>query len=178
MGRAVTRRSHLHEVKQSTGPEGAGSDAGRPRLLLLETKLHVPTPSPAFVPRPHLLTLLDAGAGRHLPLVQAPTGFGKTTLLAAWCASGSDDRPCAWVSLGSDDNDPLRLWTYLIEALPRVDPAVGARSLAALRAPGVSLLDVVLPLLLNELAELARPVVLVLDDSQGVENQECHRSMP
>ena len=100
MGRAVTRRSHLHEVKQSTGPEAAGSDPGRPGPLLLETKLHVPTPSPAFVPRPHLLALLDAGAGRQLTLVQAPTGFGKTTLLAAWGASGSDNRPCAWVSLG------------------------------------------------------------------------------
>jgi hypothetical protein len=54
----------------------------------------------------------------------------------------------------------FRLWTYLIEALHRVDPAVGARSLAALRAPGVSLLDVLLPVLLKELADLARPVVL------------------
>ena len=148
MGRAVAGRSHLHEVKESAGPE-AGSDLGRPGLLLLETKLHVPTPSPAFVPRPHLLALLDAGAGRHLTLVQAPTGFGKTTLLAAWCASARHDRPCAWVSLGPDDNDPFRLWTYLIEALHRVDPAIGVRSLAALRAPGVSLLDVVLPLLIN-----------------------------
>jgi LuxR family maltose regulon positive regulatory protein len=166
----VARRSHLHGVKESAGPEAADIDLGRPGLLLLETKLHAPTPSPAFVPRPHLLALLDAGAGRQLTLVQAPTGFGKTTLLAAWGASGSDDRPCAWVSLGSDDNDPLRLWTYLIEALHRLDPAVGARSLAALRAPGVSLLDVVLPILLNELADLARPVVLVLDDYQVVEN--------
>ena len=119
MGRAVARRSHLHEVKQSAGPEAAGCELGRPGPLLLETKLHVPTPSPAFVPRPHLLALLDAGAGRQLTLVQAPTGFGKTTLLAAWCASVRHDRPCAWVSLGSDDNDPLRLWTYLIEALHR-----------------------------------------------------------
>jgi LuxR family maltose regulon positive regulatory protein len=145
--------------------------------VLLETKLHVPTPSPAFVPRPHLFGLLDAGAGRQLTLVEAPTGFGKSTLLAAWCASVRHDRPLAWVSLGSDDNDPLRLWTYLIEALHRVDPAVGARSLAALRAPGVSLLDVVLPLLLNELADLTRPVVLVLDDYHVVENQECHNSV-
>ena len=50
-------------------------------------------------------------------------------------------------------------------------------SLTALRAPGVSLLDVVLPLLINELADLARPVVLVLDDYQVVEDQECHRSV-
>ena len=34
MGRAVARRSHLHEVKESAGPE-AGGDFGRPGLLLL-----------------------------------------------------------------------------------------------------------------------------------------------
>ena len=34
-----------------------------------------------------------------------------------------------------------------------------------------------LPLLINELADLAHPVVLVLDDYQVVENQECHRSV-
>jgi LuxR family transcriptional regulator, maltose regulon positive regulatory protein len=173
----MARRSHLHRVRGSAGPEVTGSDLGRPGPVLLETKLHVPAPSPTSVPRPHLLALLDAGAGRQLTLVQAPTGFGKTTLLAAWCASGSDDRPFAWVSLGSVDNDPLRLWTYLIEALHRVDPAVGVGSLAALRAPGVSLLDVVLPLLVNELDDLARPVVLVVDDYHMVDSEECHRSV-
>ena len=76
----MARRSHLHEVKESADPEAAGSDLGWRGPVLLETKLHVPTPSPAFVPRPHLLALLDAGADRQLTLVQAPTGFGKTTL--------------------------------------------------------------------------------------------------
>jgi len=53
---------------------------------------------------------------------------------------------------------------------------VGRHSLAALRAPGVSLFDAVLPLLLNELAALSRPAILVLDDYHMVESQECHVS--
>ena len=65
----------------------------------------------------------------------------------------------------------------MVEALHRIDPAVGRHSLAALRAPGVSLLDAVLPLLLNELAALTRPAILVLDDYHMVESQECHLSM-
>ena len=75
MGRAVTGRSHLHEVKQSTGPEAAGSDLGRPGPLLLETKLHVHPRVRRSCPAPTFSTLLDAGAGRQLTLVQAPTGF-------------------------------------------------------------------------------------------------------
>jgi LuxR family maltose regulon positive regulatory protein len=81
------------------------------------------------------------------------------------------------VHLDQGDNDPLCLLTYVAEALHRIDPAVGGHSLAALRAPGVSLLDAVLPLLLNELAALTRPAILVLDDYHMVESQGCHRSL-
>jgi len=145
--------------------------------VLLETKLHAPTPGPNILARPPLSVVLGTGAGKRLTLVSASAGFGKTTLLAAWCAAEKDRRPVGWVSLDPSDNDPKRLWTYVVEALRRLDPAVGEQSLAALRAPGTSLLDDVLPLLLNELAALSRPAVLVLDDFHLVEDEECHRSM-
>jgi LuxR family maltose regulon positive regulatory protein len=144
--------------------------------VLLETKLHAPTPGPSTLTRPHLSAVLGAGAGKKLTLVSAPAGFGKTTLLAAWCAAEKQRRPASWVHLDQGDNDPLCMWTYVVEALHRMDPGVGTHSLAALRAPGASLLDAVLPLLLNELASSASPAILVLDDYHMVENQECHLS--
>jgi LuxR family maltose regulon positive regulatory protein len=158
-----------------------GGEASRVALLpsgpvLLETKLHIPTPRPSTLTRPHLLAALSAGAGKKLTLVSAPAGFGKTTLLASWCATEKHHRPASWVHLDPGDNDPLCLLTYVAEAVHRVDPAVGRHSLAALRAPGVSLFDAVLPLLLNELAALSRPAILVLDDYHMVESQECHGS--
>jgi LuxR family maltose regulon positive regulatory protein len=110
----------------------------------LETKLHTPTPGPSTLTRPHLLAALSAGAGKKLTLVRAPAGFGKTTLMASWCAAERRRRPAGWVHLDQGDNDPLCLLTYMVEALHRIDPAVGSHSLAALRAPGVSLLDAVI----------------------------------
>jgi LuxR family maltose regulon positive regulatory protein len=145
--------------------------------VLLETKLHAPTPGPRILVRPPLAAVLGAGAGKRLTLVSAPAGFGKTTVLAAWCAAEKDRRLVGWVSLDHSDNDPKRLWTYVVEALRRLDPGVGGQSLAVLRAPGTSMVDDVLPLLLNELAALSRPAVLVLDDFHVVEDEECHRSM-
>jgi LuxR family maltose regulon positive regulatory protein len=103
--------------------------------VFLETKLHPPATDARLVDRSRLFELLDAGAGRRLTLVTAPTGFGKTTVLAAWCAAQRDRRAAAWVSLDAGDNDPLRLWTYVAEALSRIHPTVGRQSLAALRAP-------------------------------------------
>jgi LuxR family maltose regulon positive regulatory protein len=145
--------------------------------VLLETKLHAPTPGPNILARPYLAAVLAAGASKRLTLVSAPAGFGKTTLLAAWCAAEKEHRPSGWVDLDRSDNDPKRLWTYVVEALHRMDPAVGEQSLAALQAPGTSLVDDVLPLLVNELAALTGPAVLVLDDFHLVEDVECHRSM-
>jgi ATP/maltotriose-dependent transcriptional regulator MalT len=62
--------------KRRTDPIPSGS-------ILLETELHVPARDERLVRRPKLLGLLDAGAGRRLMLVAAPTCFGKTTLLAS-----------------------------------------------------------------------------------------------
>src|SRR6266516_4550891 len=80
--------------------------------VLLATKLHVPRPQPGFVPRMRLVEALDEGLARRLILVCAPAGFGKTTLLADWTRRGQ--RQVAWLSLDGADNDPVRLWRYVV----------------------------------------------------------------
>ena len=75
------------------------------------------------------------------------------------------------------DDDPVRFWTCVIEALRVVVPGVGGRAEGALRSPGTSLEEVVVPLLVNELIELPGRVVLVLDDLHAVSDDEIHRSL-
>src|SRR5215472_4261030 len=135
---------------------------------MLETKLTPPRMRPQQVARRQLLALLRDGGSPRLTLVAAPPGFGKSTLLAEWAAA--DDGAVAWLSLDEDDNDPARFFAYVIAALRRVEPDVGGRALAALRSPGSELVEVVLPLLLNDLAALARDLVLVLDDYHLIAN--------
>ena len=55
---------------------------------LLETKLYVPRSRHGLVQRPRLNDRLDRGTASKLTLVSAPAGFGKTTLLAEWLATG------------------------------------------------------------------------------------------
>ena len=79
-------------------------------IALLETKLYVPRPRRALVPRPRLSQRLDRGTTSKLILISAPAGFGKTTLLTEWLAAGpaapADERLAAWLSLDRADNDP------------------------------------------------------------------------
>ena len=108
-------------------------------------------------------------------MICAPAGWGKTVLLAQWHAS--ERRPFAWVSLDPSDDDPVRFWSYVIAALRTVAPGFGGAVLAALPNAGPGLVDVVLPRLINELAELPEPVVLVLDDVHVLQDELVHASL-
>ena len=141
--------------------------------VLLTTKVHAPSPRRELVLRPLLVERLEAGAHLKLTLVAAPAGWGKTTILAAWLTQ-APERRFAWVSLDRGDNDPARFWTYVVEALRTVDPGLGTEALAQLRASSASVTDVVLPALINEVAALADPVVLVLDDFHVITTREIH----
>jgi len=141
---------------------------------LLTTKLHVPSPRPDLVPRPRLIQRLDEGLrlGRKLTLVSAPAGFGKTTLLSEWVATA--DRPVGWVSLDEGDNDPTRLWAYLVAALQTALPGVGEAALEGLRSPQPSAIEAVLTSLINEIAATATPCILVVDDFHVVTNPQVN----
>jgi LuxR family maltose regulon positive regulatory protein len=137
---------------------------------------------------------------RKLTLIAAPAGFGKTTLIAAWLAARSaefsvlsskftDPTPtqnskpktqnlkAAWLSLDDDDNDPVRLLTYLIAAMQTIDPAIGRAALTFLGAPQLPSFTTLLTLLINDLASLPNRIVLVLDDYHVVTNAEVHTAI-
>jgi LuxR family transcriptional regulator, maltose regulon positive regulatory protein len=148
-----------------------------PGPVLVTTKLHVPEVRPGFVSRGELVARLVAGGEGKLALLCAPAGWGKTILLSEWSASPDESRPFAWVSLDSGDDDPVRFWSYLIGALRTIVPAFGDEALARLPSAGPSLVDVVLPPLINELAGSSQRSVLVLDDYHLVRNELIHTSV-
>jgi LuxR family maltose regulon positive regulatory protein len=140
----------------------------------METKLHAPSVRKEWVERRELVSVL-AGADAKLVLVEAPAASGKTTLVAQWRASTSEDRPFAWVSLDHGDDDLGRLWWYLVHALQRACPGFGGDEI--LRALRVQLPDItgnLMPILVNELAALQTRVVLVLDDYHVIKERSCH----
>jgi LuxR family maltose regulon positive regulatory protein len=143
---------------------------------LVWAKLWPPTPRAGLIPRASLQALLQTGLERKLCLVDAPVGFGKTTLLAQWRVAAGGGR-VAWVSLDDGDNDPTRFWIYVTEALRTVEPSVGASALEALQRAGADLYRVVLPRLLNDLDGIGSPLVLVLDDYYLITEAACHQTL-
>lgn len=145
-------------------------------IPLLASKIHVPRRRREVVPRPRLARRLDRDALPALTLVSAPAGCGKTTFVAEWLDPGDrDGRPVAWLSLDRRDSDPAVFWTYVVAALQRVAPDVGADAIAALQAS--TAWEVVAAALINDLSVHSDDVVLVLDDYHLVESVDVHESM-
>ncbi len=172
-----------------TAADSAGKDpvrrlrnvaASPPALGLdvpIETKFYPPTARKEWVERHELVEQLTAATAK-LILVDAPAGFGKTTLVAQWSASPLESRPFAWLSLDDADNDPGRLWWHVVCALQRACRDLeAAEVLQALRVPVPDIEGTVLPLLLNELARLSAPVVLALDDYDLINDPSCHHQV-
>jgi LuxR family maltose regulon positive regulatory protein len=161
-------------------PSAPGGSPGRMGQgtagLLLATKLFVPRPRPDLVPRPRLLARLDAGldTGR-CSLLSAPAGAGKTSLLAAWVAHL--DRPVAWLTLDERDQDTDQVLRYLVAAFQTIAPACGRGALAWLDAPQPPPPEVVVTGLVNDLAALPAPGLLVLDDYHLVRAPAVHAAV-
>src|SRR4030042_5121256 len=140
-------------------------------MPILATKLYVPPPRPKAVLRPLLVERVNEGlsASRKLPLISAPAGFGKTTLVSEWVAVC--ERPVAWLSLDEGDNDPSRFLTYLVAALqtlalrsPRrgsevegIAANIGAGVIRTLQSPQPPPIESILTALLNEITALPDP---------------------
>jgi ATP/maltotriose-dependent transcriptional regulator MalT len=145
--------------------------------VLAATKLHIPALRPGHLHRAQLVGTLLAHADSRVALIAAAPGSGKTSVLSEWHADVRESRPFAWISLDAADNDPVRFWDGVFAALQTIAAEIGGSAQAALHAPGTTITDQVLPLLINDLTKLTEPVVIVLDDYHLIENGEIHAAI-
>ena len=123
---------------------------------LVATQLTIPPLPRGIVPRPRLRAALERGADGPVTLVCGPAGSGKTILLSSTFAEHPGT--VAWVSLEAGDDRPGRLAAAILAAL-------GAPSPATPRTLRRSLVDA--------LARVPDPVVLVLDDVHVLRARGC-----
>lgn len=147
---------------------------------LLATKFHKPSTAAALVARPHLIQCVNEGMRKKLTLICAPTGFGKTSLLAEWYAWRTEQSAppalSAWVSLDESDNDPGQFWHYVLVALRRLAP-ICEEALLLLRSPEPPSIEIILTSLINSLVGRTDELVLVMDDYHVIEAPLIHQAL-
>ena len=113
----------------------------------------------------------------RVTVVIAPAGWGKTTLLGQWARDPHERRRIAWVSLDAADDEPVRFWSYVLNALGAVAPEIVEEPLRALRMAALDPVEVVLPMLLNALAATEERLALVLDDYHLLADGPVHEQV-
>jgi LuxR family maltose regulon positive regulatory protein len=112
--------------------------------------------------REDLLQLLDRAVTKRVTVISAPPGSGKTSLLRAWADRSTNLRRVAFVSVDRDQQDALRFWGAILDAIRSpahsIDPETQPAATAALDG------DKVLDRVLSDVAEQAESLVLIIDD--------------
>ncbi|QMV41154.1 LuxR C-terminal-related transcriptional regulator [Cohnella cholangitidis] len=144
--------------------------------ILLHTKTSHPVSRKNLVQRQRLVQLIEQGIEGRLTVVSAPAGFGKTTLLSQWVRQTG--HAVAWVALDEMDNDPVRFWRYVAEALassfPRADGNPYEQLLRTM--PSLSM-STFLDAFIHRLHTVPHPMVLALDDYHVIKEPRIHDSI-
>lgn len=140
-------------------------------MKLMDEPIHTKLAPPMWmgnqIRRDMLLARLDTALDRRLTLIQAPAGYGKTSLLAQWRARFDPALVrVAWLTLERDDADLKHLSRYITLALDETASGESERNAASLPARAA------VSAVVNRLARETRPVVLILDDYHHAEGPE------
>ncbi|MCU0487041.1 MAG: hypothetical protein MUC85_13130, partial [Anaerolineales bacterium] len=137
------------------------------QYLVIQSQLCPPRPRKSILARPRIEARLKAALDYPLTIVQAGTGYGKSTALASLM---TDERELFWYTITEPDRDPLLFLAHLLSTFG----AYGAPALHALEASGGQTSPAALHPLLNALTKgLKKDTLLVLDDFHIVSGVEA-----
>jgi hypothetical protein len=143
---------------------------------LLKAKILPPKQLVAMQTRHRLIDQLTAGRTRKLTLLEAPAGFGKTTLLAQWRALLLEGQTrVGWLTLDADDTADL-LVSYIAFALQEAGIDMAATRILADDRRGSPVGASALHSVLHAVARDGRDVCLMFDDFER--DDRCGRTSP
>jgi LuxR family transcriptional regulator, maltose regulon positive regulatory protein len=138
----------------------------------LRTKFYRPSLPSDLVDRPRLIEPMNRALDRPLTLVAAPAGYGKSILVSSWL--NTCERPSAWLSLDETVDDLGSFLAYFVTAIQTVFSGALQRTQTLLTGMSLPPIGVLAGTLINELDELERDFILVLEDYHAIRKQEIH----
>jgi LuxR family maltose regulon positive regulatory protein len=127
-----------------------------------------PSPAGRRLTRANLVHRIEAD-DRPLLLVVAPSGFGKTNLLAEWARSTTAN--VAWLTCEPADQDPEHFWSRFAATVADRWPSAGNDATLLLLRPSWEQPELV-DALAGDLADISDLGAIVLDDSQYAESSQ------
>ncbi|MFC0714898.1 LuxR C-terminal-related transcriptional regulator [Cellulomonas biazotea] len=157
-----------HRTPDAAPDTGRGPAHGGPGGVVPD-RAHAPSPLPRGLRRPRVEQRLDAATTRRLTVVVAGAGWGKSTAVAAWCATRHVR--AAWLTLEPRDDSVPVFWHRVVEALRASGAVPRTHDLARLQVPPTATAAFATRVL-RGLESLPAPALLVLDDFQHLRSAD------
>lgn len=144
--------------------------------IWLNSKTKVPNITKTAINRERLHLLLEEGSSTKLTIVQAPAGYGKTTIISQWI--NQLNQHTSWLSLDAIDNDPIRFWKYLIQSVSdtlnnHLDTQLSPLFTSHPHSP----FELIIDSLLNELDSMKENLHIFIDDYHFIDHPFIHELM-
>lgn len=118
--------------------------------------------------RNRLLAKLNAGKSKHISLVIAATGYGKSVTVSQWL-DYARVKNC-WISLDEDLNDFRAFLVHIVTVIRSVFPEAMEDLHGLLSAAVLPPEKTVVNTLINEIDDIQDELILVLDDYHTIRN--------
>lgn len=136
-------------------------------------KIKMPRIGATYVHRKRAESMLSKLDRCKFAFLSAPAGYGKTTAIIDYV--NRSDKRCAWVSIDQDDNDPSRFWSCLITSISACTGLSELTNISTDLEQTIS--HITADALIEAIADLDEPFVIVLDDYHLINNEWLHRSV-
>lgn len=139
-------------------------------LWLVKSKVKPARQQVCVLERPQITSRLDKNLNAIISLIQAPAGYGKSTVLSDWMSHLlAKDIDVSWVSIDREDNDPVQLLHYITFALYQGGVDMSNSGINTESYPGNHSIKNLLSILARTVESHGREVVLILDDFENLE---------
>jgi LuxR family maltose regulon positive regulatory protein len=153
---------------------GTGSFLGGKQVPFLVTKIMSPR-CPGLIDRPRLLALASDLPTKRLAVIKAPAGFGKTSIAASWSERlRQQGSSVAWLTIDPDDDDPARFLCYMMQAIQRCAPGIGADAIDLINEAFLINPQAIVSTIINDLTDIDDEVYLFLEDYHWITNPLIH----
>jgi LuxR family maltose regulon positive regulatory protein len=144
-----------------------GVDKMKKSNLIIQTKLEPPRVKGRILRRDRLLNLLRDNLDKKLVLLSADAGYGKTTLLAQFCAEQS--LPVVYYDLDDTDSNMATFFTYLVAGVRKHDVHFG-KAIEEL-IPQIGNVDILVGTFINQFVKsIKKEFYIILDDFHYLQN--------
>ena len=142
-------------------------------LNILQTKLHRPQITKDYITRKNIIDKLENNVDNPLSIISAGAGYGKSIVISDWLEKTSHLN--TWISLDKEHNDFRTFLIYLIAAIEKIFPGEMKDTGDLLKTGDLPPFKVIFTSFINEVCNIDREFILVLDDYHIIREAKIHR---